>query len=100
MLRVSMLLEKQSVQAGSRGTILAVEDFHRLHVVGAEAPSPAAEEAAATALGGENETRAAAQLREGALAGERAAATPGRAWKGKRWRGRAPSGAARRGHGC
>lgn len=35
-------------------TNLAIEGFHSLHVVGAEAPSPAAEEAAATALGGES----------------------------------------------
>ena len=80
-------------------TNLAVEDFHSLHVVRAEAPNPAAEDATATALRGESETQAAAQLREGALAGERAAATPGQARKGKSWRARAPLGAARRGHG-
>lgn len=39
----------------------------------------------------------AAQPREGALAGEPAAAIPGPEWKGKQWRGRAPSGAARHG---
>lgn len=80
-----------------QGIQLAIEGFHSLHVVGAEAPSPAAEEAAATALGGESQTEVAAQPREGALAGEPAAAIPGQEWKGKQWRGRAPSGAARHG---
>jgi len=83
----------------SRGTILAIEGFHSLHVVGAEAPSPAAEEAAATALGGESETGAAARPRGGPPAGDPAAETPGREWKGKHWQGRTPSGAARPRHG-
>lgn len=47
----------------------------------------------------ESETEAAAPPRAGAPAGGRAAATPGQEQKGKHWRGRAPSGAARRGHG-
>lgn len=58
-----------------QGIQLAIEGFHSLHVVGAEAPSPAAEEAAATALGGESETGAAARPRGGAPAGDPAAAT-------------------------
>lgn len=82
-------------------TNLAVEGFHRLHVVGAEARSPAAEEAAATALRGEGKTEAAAA--EGPRAGALARAGPRRP-RGRRGRastggGRAPSGAARRGHG-
>ncbi|XP_041588428.1 translation initiation factor IF-2-like [Vulpes lagopus] len=88
---------------GGRGadcnTNLAIEGLHSLHVVGAEAPSPAAEEAAATALGGESEAGAAARPRGGAPAGAPAAATPGQARKGRHGRGRAPSGAARPRHG-
>lgn len=48
-----------------QGIQLAIEGFHSLHVVGAEARSPAAEEAAATALGGESETGTAAAPRGG-----------------------------------
>lgn len=80
-------------------TNLAIEGLHSLHVVDAEAPSPAAEEAAATTLGGESETEAAAQPREGAAARGPAAATPGREGTGRPWRGRDPLGAARPRHG-
>lgn len=82
-----------------QGIQLAIEGFHSLHVVGAEAPSPAAEEAAATALGGKSETRAAAPPRGGAPAGGPAAATLGPKRKGKHWQGKTPSGAARLRHG-
>lgn len=49
-------------------TNLAVEGFHGLHVDGAEAPSPAAEEEAATALGGERGPGVAARPRGGGAA--------------------------------
>lgn len=51
-----------------QGIQLAVEGFHGLHVDGAEAPSPAAEEEAATALGGERGPGVAARPRGGGAA--------------------------------
>lgn len=89
-------------RAGGRldcNTNLAIEGFHSLHVVGAEARSPAAEEAAATALGGESETGAAARPRGGGAGRRPDRCDPGQQGKGKHWRGRAPSGAARPRHG-
>lgn len=82
-----------------QGIQLAIEGFHSLHVVGAEARSPAAEEAAATALGGESETGAAARPRGGGAGRRPDRCDPGQQGKGKHWRGRAPSGAARPRHG-
>lgn len=82
-----------------QGIQLAIEGLHGLHVVAAEAPSPAAEEAAATALDGESETRAAAWPRGGGAGGRAGRCDLGAEWKGTRWRGRAPSAAARPRHG-